>query len=57
MDDALVLAKSKRATERRFVLILVLMDDALVPIVRAYKYLGVDVVLILVLMDDVLVRH
>ena len=31
MDDALVLAKSKRAAERRFVLILVLMDDALVP--------------------------
>ena len=55
MEDALVLCPKKYKTALTKVLILVLMEDALVPD-AAGGILDEDDVLILVLMEDALVR-
>ena len=57
MDDALVLSVAKAiVTEKKEVLILVVMDDALVRAQDGQEDER-ETVLILVVMDDALVRH
>ena len=54
MDDALVLAQAA-CVDLQAVLILVVMDDALVPYSKCYRGISDCIVLILVVMDDALV--
>ena len=55
MDDALVLSSAKNNKQSGFVLILVVMDDALVPFAVVVLNVSGLWVLILVVMDDALV--
>ena len=55
MEDALVQMRSALMTQHSKVLILVLMEDALVPPVLANGKTEMEFVLILVLMEDALV--
>ena len=56
MEDALVLLQEDVASGQEYVLILVLMEDALVPRTIKVYHLAV-IVLILVLMEDALVQQ